>query len=150
MSERGILFRANPRGTQREPGGRRGDWWISYVCASGHRHREKVGAKSTARAEHGMTRAKVRREGYCPAAVRRARPITVRQLSERYLEQYAKANKRSWETDEYRLGPLLATFGDRLLSDVRPELVESYKSDRLAATVQASVAQVEEKYRYRY
>jgi integrase len=76
---------------------------------------------------------KVRREGYCPAAVRRQRPITVRDLSRRYLEQYAKANKRSWATDAYRLKPILAAVGDRLVTDLRAEIVEQYKTERLEA-----------------
>jgi hypothetical protein len=48
-NERGILFRVHPRGSQRHPDGRRGEWWISYVCAAGHRHREKIGPKGLAR-----------------------------------------------------------------------------------------------------
>lgn len=101
-------------------------------------HREKIGAKSAAREEHGRLRARARRDGYCPNAARRQRPITVRDFSRRYLDEYAKANKRSWETDEYRLVPLLAAFGECLLTDVRAERVEKYKADRLAVNVRAA------------
>jgi integrase len=135
---RGILFRPNPRGSQRLPDGRRGDWLVSYVCAAGHRHREKIGPKGLAREEHGRLRVKVRREAYCPAAVRRQRPVTVRDLSRRYLE-YATVNKRSWLTDQYRLVPLLEAFGESLLTDVRPERVERYKADRLASVAPGTV-----------
>jgi hypothetical protein len=75
MNKRGILFRPHPRGTQREPGGQRGDWWVSFMCADGHRHCQKIGPKGVAREEHGRIRARVRREGYWPAKEQRGRPI---------------------------------------------------------------------------
>jgi integrase len=75
---RGVLFRPHPNGTQRLPGGARGDYWVSYVYAVGHRHRDNVGPKGLAREEHGRLRTKVRREAYCPAAAKRSRPIRMR------------------------------------------------------------------------
>jgi hypothetical protein len=56
--KRGVFWRANSRGSQelRQPGGgrARGDWWIQWYYALGHKHRESVGAKSVA--EHAVTK----------------------------------------------------------------------------------------------
>ena len=133
MMQRGLLFRLHPHGTQRLPDGQRGDWWISYICAAGHRHREKVGPKGRARDEHSQRRLQVRRDAFCPLAERRARPITLKDFSRRYLDEYARANKRSWETDQYRLGTLLPRLGDVLLTDLRPDVIERYKTERVDA-----------------
>jgi integrase len=128
---RGILFRSHPSGSQRLTGGERGDWWASYYCALGHRHRQKVGSRTLAAEEHGRLRRKVRLEGYCPDQAKRRKPVTIRDFSKRYLDQYAKASKRSWETDEYRLKPLLGALEDRFLTDVTPETIEKYRTARL-------------------
>jgi hypothetical protein len=128
---RGILFRDHPRGSQKH-GARRGDWWASYVCALGHRHRTLIGSKTQAAEEHGRLRRKIRLENYCPEQAKRTKPVTVRDFSKRYLEQYAKATKRSWETDQYRLKPLLGALGDRFLTDLTPETIEQYRTARLA------------------
>ena len=77
---RGILWRAHPRGTQRLPTGARGDWWVSFICAAGHRHRLKAGAKGVAREEHGRLRTRIRHERWCPDQERRARPLSLGEL----------------------------------------------------------------------
>ena len=64
----------------------------------------------------------VRREGASvPSAARRQRPLTLRDLSARYLKDYATANKRSCTTDRYRFKPLPAALGDVLLRDLRAD-----------------------------
>jgi hypothetical protein len=90
---RGVLFRPHPRGSQKLPGGARGDWWVSYCCADGHRHREKIGPKALAQQEHARRRIKVRTEEYCPSRAAAAR-VTVDWVLSAVIADY-KANGRS-------------------------------------------------------
>lgn len=133
MSHRGILWRAHSHGSQRLPGGARGDWWASYYCALGHRHRQKVGSKTLAAEEHGRLRRKVRFENYCPDQAKRTKPVTLRDFSKKYVTDYAKVSKTSWKTDEYRLKKVLPLLGDRFLSDLGPQVIEQYRAARLEA-----------------
>jgi len=56
-----------------------------------------------------------------------------------YLEDYAKANKKSWMCDKYCLeAHLKPYFGNLGLSDISPLLVEKYRAERLRAGVQKS------------
>ncbi len=52
-------------------------------------------------------------------------------FAKKYLE-YAKDNKRSWNRDEYALRRLVPFFGDQRLNQIRPFLIEAYKSQRKA------------------
>src|SRR5262245_7442024 len=80
----GILCRLHPHGSQRLPGGARGDWWASFHCTQQHRHRIKVGPKSQALEQHGILRRKARLENYSPNNERRT-SITVEAFSKRYI-----------------------------------------------------------------
>ena len=55
-----------------------------------------------------------------------------------YLD-HAKTNKRSWQRDEGLLKNLLPFFGNRLLSDINPFLIESYKKKRAGEVKPATV-----------
>jgi integrase len=110
-ARRGVLWRPHPRGSQRLPGGARGDWWVSFVCADGHRHRLKIGAKGAAREEHGRLRARVRREGYCPDRERRARPMGLDDLVGLVVADYEINGKRSTARIEQARARLTGYFG---------------------------------------
>src|SRR5262245_7434836 len=106
---RGVIWRANPRGTQefRRPGGprERGDWWIRWACLNGHLHRAHVGPKSLATQEVPRNRL----ERPCP----RHQPLPVNHLLADVIREYlasAKVIKRSYRNDE-RYG---ATWIERL------------------------------------
>src|SRR5262249_52886272 len=60
-----------------------------------HRHRLKIGAKGTAREEHGRLRARIRREAWCPDRERRARPIALDDVLGLVVTDYALNGKRS-------------------------------------------------------
>lgn len=45
---------------------------------------------------------------------------------------WAKANKRSWREDEYKLPVIRSFFSGKSFSDVSPLLIEKFKSERLA------------------
>lgn len=59
--------------------------------------------------------------------------LTYNRLADRYLEEYAKPRKRSWQDDEWYLKRVRAEFGTRIVSTVRRgDLVKFLR--RLAAT----------------
>jgi integrase len=129
---RGILWRPNPRGSQRLPGGERGDWWASFVCADGHRHRQKVGAKGLAREAHGQVRMRVRREDYCPAAEKRARPITITDMLGLVLADYEINDKRSGCRMEQATAHLVRFFGGSTpAASITPIEITKYARTRI-------------------
>jgi integrase len=54
-----------------------------------------------------------------------------------YLD-YARTDKPSWATDEYRLKHLLPFFGNRLLDDITPHAIETYKKERAEVVKKAT------------
>src|SRR5438093_7212385 len=121
---RGVFWRGNPRGGQerRRPsdGRERGEWWIRWVCARGHLHREKIGPKSIAERECDRRRTQARREDFCPQRVSAVKRVPFSDAVTEYLE-WAQVNKRSWETDRYWLKPLRAWFGGKTHDQITPE-----------------------------
>jgi len=64
--------------------------------------------------------------------------FTLHELAERYIE-WAKANKKSWKDDMYRIeANLKPFFGDMQLKDITPLLIENYRAERLEAEVSKS------------
>jgi integrase len=70
----------------------------------------------------------------------KAKPQTVpfEAMSDLYVA-WAKQNKKSWDTDEYRLRSLKASFKGKLMSDINPYLVEKYKTGRVEDVARATV-----------
>ncbi len=136
---RGLLWRANPHGGQTHPATKeRGDWWVSYVCALRHRHREKIGPKALAREEHQRLRTRVRREGYCPRLGAVQRPTLFEDAAREYLV-WSKAHKKSWRTDEHWLKRLSRVFGGKTLDEITPESVERFKLELIQTRTKATV-----------
>ena len=140
---RGVLFRPHPKGSQKLPGGMRGDWWVSYCCALGHRHREKIGPKSVAIEEHHRLRLRVRREDYCPRLEKTAKPVLFQDAAKEYQE-WSEAHKKSHQTDEHWLNRLKFVFTGKTLAEITPESVERFKQslaeERTKATVNRHLA----------
>lgn len=103
-------------------------WAARFTCCAGHIHQERVGTlKSEAVRVYHERRARVHNgAGWCPAIERRdararvrleaereKRRVTFRNYARTYIE-YAKAHKRSWESDVGRLAVCSERFGDRL------------------------------------
>jgi integrase len=131
-AQRGVRWRAHPRGSQRLPGGARGDWWVSIVCADGHRHRLKIGAKSAAREEHGRLRARIRREGWCPDRERRAKPLGLDAVLGLVVTDYALNGKRSTARIEQAKARLTAYFGvSTSAAAITPVEITKYTEARL-------------------
>jgi integrase len=133
---RGVYWRANPRGSQRLPGGARGDWWARWACGCGKLHREKIGAKALSREESERRRTRARLEGWCPNR-ERARRVTVETLLKFVETDYRVNGKRSLRTMLCAQKPLLRHFGaGRLATDVGAGDLKAYRDARLEAKVQ--------------
>ena len=131
---RGLLWREHPLGSQTHPvTKRRGDWWISWKCRSHHRHREKVGPRGLALEEYHRRRTQSRREGFCPRLQRRAVATLFEDLAARWLRDHARVVKRSWTSDRHRIETLKSHFGRSTLTEITPDRVDRYRSDRLTA-----------------
>jgi excisionase family DNA binding protein len=71
--------------------------------------------------------------------VRKSEPMRFARFAETYLEDYAKANKKSWRCDFYALKSLLAPyFGGMRLEDISPLEVEKYRTSRLRSVSKSS------------
>ncbi len=136
---RGVLWRRNPKGSQTNPATKqRGDWWVSYVCSLGHRHREKIGPKALASQEHAKRRIRIRTEDYCPRIEAGPRPVLFEDATKDYLT-WSKAHKKSWKTDEHWLTRLKASFSGKMLEEITPEAVERFKLELAETRKKATV-----------
>jgi integrase len=118
MSERTI------RGVfERIPGS--GIWYVSYYDADGKHHREKIGRWSTAVSVYQKRKSEILEGKFTPPA--RERRLTFRELAQERMD--AKRKKLStlgYETDEYRLKPLLDAFGDLPASKISSGQIELF------------------------
>jgi integrase len=106
-------------------------WWIEYYDHEKRLRRERIGPNKAA-AEHRLravlsARAEERQIRKNPEA-----KTTFKALAQWYLDLPEVKAKRSYVRDKYSVRELLPHFGDRLLKDITPALVESYKQKRLA------------------
>jgi integrase len=140
-----------PRGIFRR---RSGAWAIRFTCGAGHVHEEQVGrVKAEARDTHASRRLRARSEpGWCPALERHQAAVNAAAAAARerarisfgtyatntYLP-YSKLAKRSWRTDESRIGWLVARLGNARLDEVTAQtldgLLAELRGDREPGTV---------------
>lgn len=101
-------------------------WWISVKWRKNlYRRATECRTKTEARRE--MVR--WREEIVQGQAVRDTR-VPFREFAARYLEEYAKPNKRSWRRDRVAIQSLNEFFGNYRLSDVTPQLIMRYRARR--------------------
>ncbi len=102
-------------------------WWYSFT------HKGRRVFASTGATDHKVAKLVYLRERN-RAIERRATgelaPIKLRDLCNRFLNDYSKPNKRSYKADTYIVNCLNAFFGDRLASDVTAHGVEQFKAHR--------------------
>jgi len=66
--------------------------------------------------------------------------VDFNEMADKYLEKYAKLNKKSWKTsDLVYLKPLKSFFGDFKLSEITAENIEEYRKERLKTIKKCSV-----------
>lgn len=105
-------------------------YWIDYLLY-GKRRRERIGSNKEA-AEHRLREvlsARVEGRHIQKNPDTRTR---FKDLAAWYLELPEVKAKRSYDRDKRSLKLLLPYFGDRLLKDISPALVEAYRQVRLA------------------
>jgi integrase len=107
---------------------RRGKNWYIDFYAQGRRVREKVGPnKKLAEKVLSKVKTEVTENRYLD--IRRKPKVKFDTLVQQYL-QYAKANKRSWNRDEFSLKSLAQSFSGKYLYEINPFLIENYKTER--------------------
>jgi integrase len=104
----------------------RGDWWIQWHCALGHKHRESVGPKSVAEHEVTKRRTQARTEGFCLSETKRNRPVLFSDIVDDYV-QYQKAHNRPPHNDCVRILFWKDRWGDRPVTAITRQDVEQGK-----------------------
>jgi integrase len=116
---------------------RRGKNWYIDFYTQGRRVREKVGPnKKLTEKVLNKVKTEVIENRYLD--IRRKPKVKFDTLVEQYL-QYAKANKRSWNRDEFSLKSLAQSFSGKYLYEINPYLIESYKTERRRLVSPATV-----------
>ncbi len=108
-------------------------WWIEYYDHDKRLRRERIGPNKAAAEQRLREVLSTRAEG---RYIRKS-PDTqchFKELAVWYLELPEVKAKRSYRRDRQSVGFLLAHFGERLLKDIAPATVESYKQKRLTDT----------------
>ena len=127
---RGVFWRANPRGSQetKRPDRvrERGDWWVRWTCPHGHLHRERVGPKSLANKKAEGKRI----DRPCPRRTAKPTHYLLVDVINDYLAA-TKALKHSWK-DDVRHGKVWsARFSGRTLDEITPGALERIRTERL-------------------
>ena len=106
-------------------------WWIEYYDHDKRLRRERIGPNKAAAEQRLREILSARTEGRyikkCPDAC-----THFKDLAAWYLELSEVKAKRSYKRDRELITNLLPYFGDKLLKDITPALVEGYKQKRLA------------------
>jgi integrase len=107
-------------------------WWIEYYDHEKRLRRERIGPNKAAAEQRLREVLCIRTEGRyikkSPDAL-----TLFKDLVRWYLELPEVKAKRSYQKDQMHCKRLVARFGDRLLKDITPAMVETYKQERLCA-----------------
>ena len=109
---------------------RKGIWYVDYYY-NGLRKREAVGAEKKI-AELALKKRKIEMAENRFLNIKREAKVTFREFAEKYIEVYAKPNKKSWISDFYNIKTLNRYFGDRYLFSIDRALIERFKAQRIA------------------
>jgi integrase len=104
-------------------------WWIEFY-QEGQRKRERIGPNKAAAKQRLRELLSARAEGRYIKKNPDAK-TAFRELATWYLDLVEVKAKRSYDRDRRSIGKMLPIFGDKLLKDIGPALVESYKHQRL-------------------
>jgi integrase len=106
-------------------------WWIEYYDHDMRLRRERIGPNKAAAEQRYREVMSARTEGRyikkSPDAI-----TFFKDLAAWYLDLPEVKAKRSYNKDLMHTKRLIASFGDRLLKDINPALVEAHKQSRLA------------------
>jgi integrase len=109
----------------------RGDSWESDFYWEGERYRKSWGpvSRSVARDKEASWKREIRSGRY----LQKKRRISFEALAEKYLDEYARANKKpsTVKRNERSRDQLTPYLGSRLIGSITADLAEQYKSRRL-------------------
>jgi hypothetical protein len=107
-------------------------WWIEYYDHDKRLRRERIGPNKAAAEQRYREVMSARTEGRyikkSPDAI-----TLFKDLAAWYLDLPKVKAKRSYNKDLMHTKRLIACFGDWLLKDITPAMVEAYKQERLCA-----------------
>ncbi len=114
-------------------------WYIDYI-ADGKRKREVVlNAQSRAEAVLHLKEKNIEAFNQLHNSVKVKTPIDFTKLSESYIKDYAKQNKKTWKNDECRIKVNLKPyFGKLKLDKITPLDIEKYRAKRLKTGISKS------------
>ncbi len=102
-------------------------WWYSFKL-NGKRIRKSTGLSDKKQAAEIYL---LQRGGHILGKEKGQLPaIPLKQLLETYLKDYSKTNKLSYRIDCSMVKTLNNFFGDRVASEITPQVIEQYKSHR--------------------
>jgi len=105
-------------------------WWIEYYDHDKRLRRERIGPNKAAAEQRYREVMSARTEGRYIKKSPDSRTL-FKDLAAWYLELPEVRAKRSYQKDQMHAVKLTAFFGDKLLKDINPALVEAYKQKRL-------------------
>lgn len=105
-------------------------WWIDFTH-KGHRYRRSTGASDRRIAERILHKIKTQlAEGQWLERLE-GEDRNFEELSEKYVTEYAKRRKRSWEKDAERArNHLIPFFGGMRVTEISPKVITAYKERR--------------------
>ncbi len=106
-------------------------WWIEYYDHDKRLRRWRIGPNKAAAEQRLREILSVRTEGRHIRKSPDSRTL-FKDLAQWYLDLPEVKAKRSYNKDLMHTKRLIASFGDRLLKDINPALVEAYKQKRLS------------------
>jgi integrase len=106
-------------------------WWIEYYDHDKRLRRERIGPNKAAAEQRYREVMSARTEGRYIKKSPDARTL-FKDLAAWYLDLPEVKVKRSYDRDQLTMKKLIPFFGDRLLKDINPALVEAYRQKRLS------------------
>jgi len=106
-------------------------WWIEYYDHDKRLRRERIGPNKAAAEQRYREVMSARTEGRYIKKSPDARTL-FKDLAAWYLDLPEVKAKRSYAKDQMHCVRLKAHFGDKLLKDITPAMVEAYKHQRLS------------------
>ncbi len=114
-------------------------WYIDYYIPGGKRKREAVTIKGVdperITRQDALKALSIRKaqqaEGKFDIAETVTKPVLFEKLVNAFIEDYSKANKKSWTRDVTSTRALMRQFAEKKLTQITPWTVDKYKSQRL-------------------
>jgi integrase len=106
------------------------NYFIEYY-ADGRRKREKIGS-SRSLAETVLQKRLVEVAENKHLDVKKNIKIRFEEFADQFLELYSKPNNKSWmKSDLHNVNTLKSSFGGRYLYEIKPQMVEKFKAERM-------------------